>query len=429
MEFYYLKLIKKNNMNSELEGNLAILQKYWPSSKGIGGSERATERFSSAIAEERKMAVCVYTCGDYARGHFPSIGTEFPQIKTVKTGLKLLTYPSMPAIAEAIVRNTEQVSILQIGWGFEHYPNDMSKLLQLRLPTVLRICETGHLEQLFQEVPQDKRPEYRQILLKGIDRVVAISRPLAEEALAFGFSSEQVKIVYSSVPTEIFRPLETNKSFLRRKLGLPENSFIFLYAGRLVEEKGVDLLLEAWKVLSQGLTDGENYPYLVLIGSLSNEGKTALILKETLRQHSTVIYKGVIPEQNDVALYYQISDLLVYPSFHREGLALSVVEAMSSGLPVLTTNWAATETGMRDLVIPGKTGFVFEGKNPLSLARQLNLLFSQSDTLSGFGLNARNHVLSLGVDDKIAAKNYLNVYREIIGSKKGNVAIIDNHAN
>jgi glycosyltransferase involved in cell wall biosynthesis len=131
-----------------------------------------------------------------------------------------------------------------------------------------------------------------------------------------------------------------------------------------------------------------------------------------------VIYKGVIHKQSEVARYYQASDMLVYPSFHREGLALSVVEAMSSGLPVLTTDWAATETGMRDLIIPGKTGFVFNGNSHLNLARQLCAIHKQASIIRFLGKSAREHVLTLGVDDRVAARKYLDVYKELVGKYK-----------
>lgn len=399
------------------EGDLSILQKYWPSPKGIGGAERATERFSSAIAKENEIRVCVYTCGDYARGAVHREGTSFPQVETHPNGLKLLIYPSMSAIAEAVTRNKDQVAVLQVGWGFEHYPKSLERLLNLGLPTILRTCETGHFDQLFQEIPQDERLRYRQVLLSGIDKVVAISQPLAQEAISFGFPPDKVTVIYSSVPTDVFKPLQTEKHLLRRSLGLSEDAFIFLFAGRLVEEKGVDLLLNAWEELAEEFKDLAETPKLVLIGNISNEGNTAEILKRAVEQYPSVIYRGVISEQSEVARYYQAADLLVYPSFHREGLALSVVEAMSTGLPVLTTNWAATETGMKDLVIPGKTGFVFAGNSPSSLAKQLSFICREEASIHAFGENARAHVLSLGVDDRIAARKYLDVYKELLGDK------------
>jgi len=403
-------------MKFKTKGNLAILQKYWPSLKGIGGAEKATERFSSAIAEEKKIPVCVYTCGDYARGQNLSVKTKFPLSQVYPSGFQLLTYPSMPVIAAAIVKDKKNVSILQIGWGFEHFPNDMIKLLKLKLPTILRTCEIGHFKQLLQEVPKNKKAEYKKILISGIKKVVAISQPLAKEALSFGFSLEQIKVIYSSVPTKVFKPLEVDKSILKKKLGIPEKSFIFLYAGRLTKEKGVDFLLKGWQVFIKKFVNKKSYPYLILIGSLPNKGKISPILKRALH-NPFVIYKGVILNENELALFYQTADLFVYPSFHQEGLALSVVEAMSSGLPVLTTDWAAKKTGMRDLIIPKKTGFTFRVYTSLGLAKQLSFALKHSLILPKLGINARNHVLSLGVDNKIAAKRYLRVYQEIINSE------------
>jgi|GEM_PF-2278704 len=399
------------------DSHLAVAQKIWPSSLGIGGAERATQRFVEAISSTGEVPIKVLTCGDFYRGVPAPLDYELPDWDKTKY-FEVISIPSMPKIREFIVKNDKDIGVLQIGWGFEHYPHDLSDILDLHIPTILRTCEIDHFTQLQQELSDTERDEFRKMLLQKIDRIVAISTPLAREAINFGFRPDQVSIIRSTVSTEIFHPVDdVEKRSLRDRYGFSSDSTLFLFAGRLVEAKGIDLLLKSWNTIQE--MDTQNQLHLVVIGGLTS-GDPATPLVQNVIDHPlpNMEYRGVISDQKMVADYYKLADYFVYPSFHQEGLSVSVAEAMTSGLPVITSQWAATKTGMSDLLIPGITGITFEDRSSESLTSAIVTAVADPFESKQIGHQAREHVLRLGIDDTVAAKKYTDVYAQLLSEQR-----------
>lgn len=110
------------------------------------------------------------------------------------------------------------------------------------------------------------------------------------------------------------------------------------FAGRITKDKGVDIALAACKTL--------NIP-LVLAGPLNDKAFSAPILADP-----AVEYLGELTYE-ELAPYYQNAAALVYMTQYTEPFGLSVIEAMATGCPVLTTG----KGGTGETVIDGKTGY------------------------------------------------------------------------
>lgn len=390
-----------------------IFQKIWPSPSGFGGAERATARFTSAISTAEKLTVL--TCGEYYRGKEKPVDYRFPEHIFSKHSLTVHEIPTVPLIVDFALKNISEIGIFQIGWGFEHYPYDFSRILETDIPIILRICEIDQYSQLVQELPRNVRRQFLNKIINRVDALVAISNPLVQEAIKVGFDPKKVHLIYSSVDTNLFKPIDlATKMKIRKKMGMPANKKIFLFVGRMVQAKGIDILLRAWRSLS---SEFKNNNLLVIVGASNNGDPAFNLVQEVISFHDPSIkFEGVVIDESKIAEYYQSADVFVYPSIHNEGLSVSILEAMSSGLPVITTKWVATKTGVSDLVTIGKTGLVFDhtsgSKDLLMLMRKLNWI-----ELSKMGQKARKHVLSLGVDNKIAALRYLNLYKRILQSR------------
>lgn len=395
------------------EINPVVFQKNWPSTSGFGGAERATMRFIEAISQQEPVAVL--TCGEYYRGREKPVDYHLPDHIFSEKRLTVHEIPSVPQIVDLVLKNRSEIGVFQIGWGFEHYPGDFSRILDTGLPLVLRICETEQYKQLAQELPKDQKKSFLGKIVSRVDSLVAISTPLVDEAIAVGFDSKKIYLIYSSVDTDIFRPADPeSKKELRKVLRLPVDKKIFLFIGRAVQAKGIDTLLGAWDMLSEEFKQDN---HLVVVGASSENDPAYDLFRSTASSgNMSITFPGVITDEKEVAKYYQASDAFVFPSLHNEGLSVSILEAMSSGLPVITTEWLATETGASDLVKPGKTGIVFDQ----SLGQEcLSKIIFDIDWgyASELGRMARKHILSLGVDNKIAAEKYLNLYSELLSNR------------
>jgi glycosyltransferase involved in cell wall biosynthesis len=144
---------------------------------------------------------------------------------------------------------------------------------------------------------------------------------------------------------------------------LPEE-LSFLMASRIIREKGVMEFCEAARIVKA------QYPHarFVLLGRL--DSSIGAIKQEDLQ---TYIDDGVIEypgEVKDPVAYYQNSSVFVLPSSYREGLPRSVLEAMSCGRTVITTDWP----GCREPIDDGVNGFLVPVKDVRALAEKMMVL-------------------------------------------------------
>jgi len=183
-------------------------------------------------------------------------------------------------------------------------------------------------------------------LWRSADAVVANSHGLA--ALARKSAPWlSVEVIPNGVDPARFAP-----RFLPRDWGEPR----FGFAGRLVRQKGVDVLLQALARLPR-----ETNVHLEIVGD-GPERPALEAQAEALGLSDRVFFKGWLPSSRMPAFYQRI-DLLVLPS-REEGMPNVVLEAMAAGLPVMATRVAGTE----ELVLAGGTGWLTRPGDPDALA-------------------------------------------------------------
>jgi glycosyltransferase involved in cell wall biosynthesis len=123
----------------------------------------------------------------------------------------------------------------------------------------------------------------------------------------------------------------------RSAIGIPYDSFVLVYSGRLTEEKGVLQLVHA----VQKLDNISNIRLLILGGgsygdNLQQTAFTKKLEEETVSLNGKAFFTGYINYAN-IPAYLKIADLAVVPSIWDEPFGLTVVEAMAAGLPLITT--------------------------------------------------------------------------------------------
>ena len=176
-----------------------------------------------------------------------------------------------------------------------------------------------------------------------------------------------VDVILPGVDEKLFRPADP---------GQRSNNFRVCYTGRVELAKGVIYLLKAWKRLH--LRDAE----LLLLGEVRPE------LEQALREYAdpSIIYAGFLPREQ-VAKLLRTSSLFVFPSLH-EGLALAILEAMASGLPVVATE----VSGARDCITEGINGFLVPPRHEDEMADRIMWAHQNRDTLACMGMSARAEV-------------------------------------
>jgi glycosyltransferase involved in cell wall biosynthesis len=192
----------------------------------------------------------------------------------------------------------------------------------------------------------------------------------------YGVAGEKVLVIPHGVDPE---------RFTIAKGGQKSRPFRFLFAGSLSARKGVPLLLEAWKSLSS--KDAE----LWLIGPASV--KVLGLLKGIA---GTRVF-GDVPNAQVSSLMQQC-DVLVFPSYF-EGFGLVILEAMASGLPVITTDGTA---GPDLIPSPGEGGWVIPRGDQAALKKAMASCLEKISECKDSGAIAR----------RIAERNSWRVYGE-----------------
>ncbi|MGC1478909.1 MAG: glycosyltransferase family 4 protein, partial [Chthoniobacterales bacterium] len=184
-------------------------------------------------------------------------------------------------------------------------------------------------------------------------RVLAVSRSVERFAVDIeGVDPGRVSYLPNSVDLTEFRPASGDeRAAARREFGLPEDGLVVGGVGRFVFQKNFDLLIAAMGLV---LAEREDV-WLVLFGSGPDEAALKERVNDLGEFGKRVVFAGTVRDRRAI---FAALDLLVLPS-RFEGLPLTVLEAMASGVPVVAT----AVDGMREIVaeMPGVARLVAPG--------------------------------------------------------------------
>jgi glycosyltransferase involved in cell wall biosynthesis len=279
------------------------------------------------------------------------------------------------------------------GFSFK-WPGDQADLIrnikeQFRYPVVLKIPTSGDVSKyLDQEFLHCK---------KYIDYFITLNAAINSELLCHGIEKDRIFTVNNCVPTGFFKPALANEKIqVRRKFNLPENVFLLGFCGRFVKRKRVDILIEAINS-----TPIEERPHLLLIGYDDSTFGDGFSIKDFLNPHIHYLHA-----QNDMRPVFHALDAYITAS-EAEGMSNAILEAISSGLPVL----ANSIDGHKEMVFDGKNGFLFSNSDLSSVRnciQKLHYLYKQ-DVLATFSKYSRTLAMTK-YDSELIANKYRSMY-------------------
>lgn len=243
-----------------------------------------------------------------------------------------------------------------------------------RIPHIMCYERTAHTERNAQWY----RIAYRKIVKRWINAVCCNGKLCGEYTKSLGFHEEQ--ITYGHMAADVVglkhaisqvSPDEISK--LKQKLVL--NGLVYLYVGRLIPRKGIDKLLNAWKIFSD--ESKINEMTLLLVGN----GPQRKQLEAYCTTHSlhNVCFTGDV-NYDSIAPYYKVADLFVIPTLE-DNWSLVVPEAMSCGLPVLCSIY----NGCWPELVTKENGWVFDPLDSEDTSACLEKCLAARDRLPQMG--------------------------------------------
>ncbi len=191
--------------------------------------------------------------------------------------------------------------------------------------------------------------------LQGLStKIIAVSEAVKRSLMRHGIRENNIDVLYNSIDLEPFQ--NSTAANIRQEYGIPENAFIYICIGRLIHQKAVDVLIDAFaKVVGNS--------YLLLVG----QGKDREMLERRAKERGVgerVIFAGV---RSDVSEILAASDCFVLASRY-EGLPLVITEALAAGMAIIVSDFEAAF----EVIDHNKSGLVVPKEDVGALARAMD---------------------------------------------------------
>lgn len=206
-------------------------------------------------------------------------------------------------------------------------------------------------------------------------KIVSVSKSVLQYSNKNRINSPQKNVLLNQgtcngVDFERFK--RTNDASKRYELEFDKNDIVVGYVGRLVNDKGINELIDAWKIVKEYSRNVR----LLLVGPLEDRDALPTSVKDYILEDPTISFTGLV---EDTVPYYELMDIFVLPSY-REGFPTVVLEASGMELPVITTR----AMGCIDSIEEDITG-VFTDISPEAIAQKILYYIRNGDVRRNHG--------------------------------------------
>ncbi len=245
---------------------------------------------------------------------------------------------------------------------------------------------------------------FEERMLERSNRIIAVSNFTKRELKQYYKVKEaNIRVIHNGVDVDKFKPA-SGKSKIKKELGFNSDDITVLSVGRLYARKGLFTLIESISAVVR------SFPRVKLIISgkgQSNEMNKLVSHAKRLGVKDNIIFTGYFPDSKLPKLY-QAADVFAFSTFY-ENLPFAVLEALSSGLPVVTTNVG----GIPEMIENGKNGFLVQPFNSREMAQKILYFLEHPDVASEMAFLARK-VIEKSFDWRLIVQKVLEVYDEAL---------------
>ena len=213
-----------------------------------------------------------------------------------------------------------------------------------------------------------------------------------------------VRVIRNFIP-DCPKPSKKLLDDLREKLGISDDEFVISSIGRVGRRKGS---FDIVKATTQMLQETKEFRIL-LVGGEENKGEMDSLKKavEDSQLSNWIILTDEVNVE-DVPIFLGISDVFVLPSY-REGMPMSIIEAMRSGKPVVAT----TVGGIPDMIETGVSGILVDPGAPNEIALAILKLKNDESLRRNLGIGARK-AFEAGFETSRVVREIRRIYEEMI---------------
>jgi len=251
-----------------------------------------------------------------------------------------------------------------------------------------------------------KKDLFHRYTYRHVRRVLAISNVIHRNVLATTpIAPERVVTFFDAVDLRRFTTSPGQRQLTRNMFGVPGQTVVVGFVGRMSPGKGHEELLQAARLLR---ARGRDVRFLVVGDASHGEeeyARTIRTLARTLEVEECVTFAGY---RADIPALMAAFDILAFPS-HAESFGVVLIEAMAMGLPVVSTN----TDGVVDIVADGQSGIMVPRQDARALADGLERLIGDPDLRVRMGKAGRVRVEEL-FDQEKQITRLERLYRQLL---------------
>ena len=344
----------------------------------VGGYERAAERLAAELGREGHDVTVIAERREKSWPRTESAqGYKLHRLWCIyRPGWHMLS--SLFSFARFLIAHGHQYQVFHIQQYGKHAALTVAIGRALSRVVVLRTTSTR--ADGISQVLDGGSPLVRLVaaLHRKVDACIATTSWGLEEVIRFGIPADRAVLIPNGVDTSEFAPagrLEAASG--KRRLGI-SGALMVLSCGRLEDAKNPLGLVDAWRHVQ------EVAPQAVLV--LVGDGSLRKAVEERIRVLGLSAVVVMAGEQSTVLPWYQAADIFVLPSRH-EGLSNALLEAMSCGLPVVST----MVSGSADIFAECDVGELVEVGSDTAIADGIKRLLADPERRAACGARARRY--------------------------------------
>lgn len=367
----------------------------------VGGAEKVCQILSKRLIEEG-FSVTVLTQHCNGLSDYEEI-EGIPVYRKMK-GWHLFELTYMLSVLCFLLKHRKKFDVIQCFGLYLFTPPALLIKYLFGKRVVSRVLCSGQFGDLW----RIKQLQWKKLVIassKRLDRIIFISNDIKKELIENQFPIEKLVYISNGVNVDRFKPPEGDEHRSAKNV---------CFVGRLEKQKGVEYLLEAIDIVRTK----ENDVRLFVVGD--GQLKTTLeYLCKKLKLEDHVVFVGFT---HDVLPYYKNAQIFVLPSIS-EGMPLSLLEAMSCGLPVVATrvggnteildsNLGTGEAIVSDYHI-GENGILVNAGDAKGLAEALLKILKDEGLSKRLGGKAREIIEKKFSQEKVL-QGYINLYYSLL---------------
>lgn len=248
--------------------------------------------------------------------------------------------------------------------------------------TIASVKRIISFEQNVYDTVKTRKMFFMDWLLQSLStKIIAVSGAVKESLIRHNIAEKRIEIVHNSIDLKPYNTIY-DKVSMRESLGIPQESFLFIFVGRLIRQKAVDILLEAFKHLDKD-------SYLLIVG----EGKEREALEKIA--NGRVVFAGI---KNNIPELLYGADCFVLPSRY-EGLPLVLVEALARGMAIIVSDFEAA----KEIITHEKNGLIVPRENVEALAQAMIRIHKDGALRERLALEAKKLAEQFSISSHVRA--------------------------